>query len=156
MPCSFEMRRDGEAADQAIELIPVSTGHDIIFTGDFSVEEKGLWFYRFEISTDESLYFVGRNDKAEAVIGDFLPEWQLTVYDSAFQTPQGMGQGIMYQIFPDRFLRGRKGKTPAARNLRTLHGNWLERPLSRRMSRITQLQTFSAEIWKEFVKNCRI
>ena len=125
----LKLRRDGEAADQAIELIPVSTGHDIIFTGDFSVEEKGLWFYRFEISTDESLYFVGRNDKAEAVIGDFLPEWQLTVYDSAFQTPQGMGQGIMYQIFPDRFLRGRKGKTPAARNLRTLHGNWLERPL---------------------------
>jgi glycosidase len=32
--------------------------------------------------------------------------WQLTMYDPAFQTPDWVKNGIMYQIFPDRFRDG--------------------------------------------------
>jgi glycosidase len=40
--------------------------------------------------------------------------WQLTVYDPAFQTPDWVKNGIIYQIFPDRFRDGDPGNnTPA-------------------------------------------
>ncbi|HUF38135.1 MAG TPA: alpha-amylase family glycosyl hydrolase [Anaerolineales bacterium] len=39
--------------------------------------------------------------------------WQLTMYDSAFQTPDWVKQGIMYQVFPDRFRNGDPGNDPA-------------------------------------------
>ena len=34
--------------------------------------------------------------------------WQMTVYDAAFETPSWYEGKTMYQIFPDRFNRGRK------------------------------------------------
>ena len=125
----LKLRRDGEAQEREVVLKGAPTDHDIIFSGAFSVAEKGLWFYRFEISTAAGLLFVGRGENAQAVTGDFLPEWQLTVYDPAFTTPEGLGQGILYQIFPDRFRKGRSGEVPPARNRRTLHADWLKRPL---------------------------
>ncbi|HSH01002.1 MAG TPA: alpha-amylase family glycosyl hydrolase [Anaerolineae bacterium] len=39
--------------------------------------------------------------------------WQLTVYDSAYQTPDWAKNAIMYQIFPDRFRDGDPSNNPA-------------------------------------------
>lgn len=38
--------------------------------------------------------------------------WQLTMYDPAFQTPDWVKNGVMYQIFPDRFRNGDPGNDP--------------------------------------------
>ncbi len=38
--------------------------------------------------------------------------WQLTVYDPAYQTPDFVKNGVMYQIFPDRFRNGDPGNDP--------------------------------------------
>lgn len=40
---------------------------------------------------------------------DFLPGFQITVYDPSFATPEWLAGSIMYQIFPDRFARGAGG-----------------------------------------------
>ena len=45
----LKLRRDGEAAERTVELLP-DKEQDSTYTGAFSVEETGLWFYRFEIS----------------------------------------------------------------------------------------------------------
>ena len=63
------------------------------------------------------------------------PGFQLTVYESGFTTPEWLSGAIMYQIFPDRFARGRRGaleKGLAAhesmgRPVR-LHSDWNEEP----------------------------
>ena len=124
----LKLRRDGESAERTVELLP-DKEQDSTYTGTFSVEETGLWFYRFEISVPEGLLFVGQGEDAKAKVEDFLPEWQLTVYDPAFSVPEWLKGGILYQIFPDRFFKSRSGELPPVRNERTLHANWQERPL---------------------------
>mgnify|MGYP000622733804 CR=1 FL=1 len=37
-------------------------------------------------------------------------EWQLTVYEPDFKTPDWLKNGTMYQIFPDRFCEGKPNK----------------------------------------------
>lgn len=106
-----------------------ASASSLFFNATFSVGEKGLYFYRFEIETPTGIIFVGRGENAAAVIGDFLPEWQLTVYDKAFKTPAHLQQGLMYQIFPDRFFRASNGPLPPVKNERYLHQSWEERPL---------------------------
>ena len=54
--------------------------------------------------------------------------WQMTVYDAASPTPGWFGEGLTYQIFPDRFCRSRlpdMAEMPAGRRL---HGNWEDIP----------------------------
>ncbi len=60
-----------------------------------------------------------------------LPVYQLTVYDGSEQVPDWYGQGVTYQIFPDRFRKG--GMQPPARmsGARALHTGWTEEPVYR-------------------------
>ncbi len=54
--------------------------------------------------------------------------WQMTVYDAASPTPGWFGEGLTYQIFPDRFCRSHlpdMAEMPAGRRL---HGNWEDIP----------------------------
>jgi glycosidase len=55
-------------------------------------------------------------------------EYQLTVYDDTHAVPAWFGQGLTYQIFPDRF---RRTKTPDPAGLaggRWVHQSWQEQP----------------------------
>ena len=101
--------------------------------GDFytrSAEIKlneGLYFYKFVMQTNDGvreLLNIGRG------IGEFTPcsgiPWQLTVYDKDFETPKEVKGGIIYQIFPDRFFKGKnQRKIP---NDRILQKNWNATP----------------------------
>ena len=54
--------------------------------------------------------------------------WQMTVYDAASPTPGWFGEGLTYQIFPDRFCRSHlpdMAEMPAGRRL---HENWEDVP----------------------------
>jgi cyclomaltodextrinase len=75
------------------------------FSLTFSLNTAGLYFYRFEIEFSGGIKFVGKGKGGEAVIADWLPEWQLTVYASGFNTPDFIKGGIVYHIFADRFAR---------------------------------------------------
>ncbi len=126
----MKLRPDGEDCARTVRLEKSdSTPEFTIYAGEFSVEKRGLYFYRFEIEADWGILFVGKDEEARAVIRDFLPEWQLTVYDPAYATPPGLETGIMYQIFPDRFRRSGKTPLPATRGSRSLHRDWYGRPL---------------------------
>jgi len=104
--------------------------NNYLYTVTFRPEEPGLYFYRFEVETAKGILFVGRNEQAGAVVGDFLPEWQLTVYGKDYRAPEKMQTGVMYQIFPDRFLRGSGKPLPETKSDRIIHETWGERPLS--------------------------
>ena len=42
-------------------------------------------------------------------VGD---KYQLTVYDGEYHTPRWFGEGITYNIFPDRFCRDKAPEQP--------------------------------------------
>ena len=98
-----------------------------IYSCKVKFEKADLYFYRFEIETFEGRKYIGLKDGI-AVIEEWLPEWQLTVYNSNFKTPQWAKGGIMYQIFPDRFARSDKFTPLPAKNTRTIHENWYDIP----------------------------
>ena len=53
--------------------------------------------------------------------------WQLTVYEDT-GTPEWFGQGVSYQIFPDRFCRSRLPQPEGLVGARTVHESWEDTP----------------------------
>lgn len=96
------------------------------FVGTFALSEWGIWKYRFEGEfANGGLAFFGRGLDGTAVRGDWLPEWQLTVTECDYKTPNWAKRGVIYQIFADRFCK--KGNIPFTKRGR-LHSDWYERP----------------------------
>lgn len=75
------------------------------FKCEFQLEHTGNYFYRFEIFLDNKILFVGKDVNGQAIAGDNLPEWQLTVYSDSFCTPEKFKGGTIYHIFADRFYK---------------------------------------------------
>ncbi len=88
-----------------------------------------LYFYRFELSGIDGVKSVSRGPDGFAQIslesGDL---WQLTVYDAALKSPDFMKNGVMYQIFPDRFCNSGLPKECPFHD-RWLHEDWYELPV---------------------------
>lgn len=92
----------------------------------FSATTSGLYFYHFELDTPWGKSFIMNTGRG---IGDFSVqknEFQQTVYDKNFKTPDFIKGGIIYQIFPDRFYNSKtaKNNVPPVRVMR----EWGEMP----------------------------
>ena len=69
----------------------------------FFATTPGLYWYHFELDTPWGRSFVRNVGRG---VGDFAPDasdFQQTVYDKNFKTPDWLKGGIIYQIFHDRF-----------------------------------------------------
>lgn len=79
----------------------------------------GLVWYYFAIAVNGRKYYYGNNHArlgGEGRIYDHSPiPFQITVYKKGFETPNWFKNGIMYQIFPDRFCRGSYDSFKAAK-----------------------------------------
>ena len=92
----------------------------------FTPQKTGLYFYHFELRTSRGRSVLKKDLGGEARAGA-REDWQLTVYDGAYKTPDWLAGGILYQIFPDRFAFSGKAKENVPAD-RTLHENWLDQP----------------------------
>ena len=92
----------------------------------FTPQKTGLYFYHFELRTSRGRSVLKKDLGGEARAGA-REDWQLTVYDGAYKTPDWLAGGILYQIFPDRFASSGKAKENVPAD-RTLHENWLDQP----------------------------
>ncbi|MCD7722395.1 MAG: glycoside hydrolase family 13 protein [Clostridiales bacterium] len=92
----------------------------------FSAETYGLYFYHFEIDTPQGRNFIKNTGSGIGEITCGGGDFQQTVYESGFETPDFLKGGIIYQIFPDRFYNSgeKKHGVPAGRVIR----NWGEEP----------------------------
>ena len=70
---------------------------------------SGLYFYHFDLYTDFRKIYRTANGEGELTWVNGL-DWQLTVYEPDFKTPDWIKDGTMYQIFPDRFCEGVENK----------------------------------------------
>lgn len=89
----------------------------------------GLYFYHFRL--DNALFGCGRGRCGEFT--EQITQWQITVFDEDFVTPDWFKGGIMYQIFPDRFYKG-DGEYPIG-NGKILRDDWGGTPSYRPDSR---------------------
>ena len=110
------MTKAGLGAYEAIIRAP---GHPGLVWYDFkALNERGHW-----------MYYGNARDKLGGIgqlYQDPPPAFQITVYDPAFSPPDFLREGIMYQIFPDRFHRS---KLPVSERAdRVLHKEWDEPP----------------------------
>jgi len=115
----------GEDATLAMEADGGSYSYNS-YTCTFTPASPALYLYHFEVQSGEHTRAVRRGEDGLGVLGDG-GEWQLTVYDSAAACPSFLREGVLYQIFPDRFYNsgGEKQNVPGDR---ALHGDWLELP----------------------------
>lgn len=71
-----------------------------------------LLFYCFFVSADGISAYYGNNAMHTGGLGKEYEEfpdslYQITVYDKCYTTPDWMKNAVVYQIFPDRFCRGK-------------------------------------------------
>ena len=122
--CACSLVTYGEFADVRAEtpLSPCPEG----FTGTFTAPDTPeLVWYTFRFTcTDGGSVFLGRNGLGG---GDDRQPWQLTVYEER-PTPAWFGQGVTYQIFPDRFCRDAIPDPKGLLGQRTVHNNWDDVP----------------------------
>lgn len=94
--------------------------------------EPGVVWYYFKLNVNGKTIYYGNNHQQLGGMGSVWeyrpPSFQISVYDPAFYPPGWMRDGIMYQIFPDRFHDGHDGALLKKRPEIRVHENWYEPP----------------------------
>ncbi|OPX83784.1 MAG: 4-alpha-glucanotransferase [Pelotomaculum sp. PtaB.Bin104] len=97
-------------------------------------QTPGLVWYDFEIYDGHKTYQYGNNQdlaggEGRLWPGDYSPGYQITVFQPKYEAPGWFQQGIVYQIFMDRFCRSEVKKLDAdAKRGALLHLSWEDTP----------------------------
>ena len=125
--CALLLRREFAGEEREFELQAEGwDGERQRFSLTFPAPETPeLCWYAFRLTrADGSVRYLDASGWADQP----QHRWQMTVYDAASPTPGWFGEGLTYQIFPDRFYRSHlpdMAEMPAGRRL---HGNWEDIP----------------------------
>lgn len=107
------------------------------YQGEFNeFNETGLYFYYFEVDIDENgnnkKLFYGKNHEDGNVceyLYEELNKYQITVHED-FEIPSWYKEGIMYNIFVDRFNNGNRNKKPSNPKKNSfIYANWSDTPM---------------------------
>lgn len=92
----------------------------------FYATTPGLYFYHFELDTPWGRVNLSNAGNGIGTFDASGKDFQQTVYDENFKTPDFIKGGIIYQIFPDRFCNSgeKKENVPQSRVMR----KWGEEP----------------------------
>lgn len=96
------LRRNDYIQNFELDNIGWEIGYSL-FSLKLTINNPGTYYYRFELYTNDRIIYCGQDGKGVALLGEFLPEWQLSVYESGYKTSKFIKGGVVYQIFVDRF-----------------------------------------------------
>ncbi|MFZ7102007.1 MAG: glycoside hydrolase family 13 protein [Peptococcaceae bacterium] len=129
-------------------------GGAVMYKGELHCPmSPGLIWYYFIVVKDQTTYFFGNNEKNLGGVGkiyDRSPSaYQITVYQENNAAPRWFKEGIVYQIFVDRFYKScgaGKFLNPKPKSL--LHGSWDDTPfyLKDEEGRIIQWDFFGGNL----------
>ena len=97
-------------------------------------KETGVLNYYFKFNKKGKFYYYGTKKDGLGGLGQvyhkFPPfsSYQITIYNDDRQTPKWYKEGLMYQIFPDRFHRGSDFDLKRFPKEALLHPNWSDCP----------------------------
>ena len=104
------------------------------YGASFTPPHAGLYWYWFTFDTADGPRFCARGYGGRCEVLDSMGDrFQLTVYDPSYRPPRWFGEGITYNIFPDRFCRDRDPVQPEGEGIapRVMHENWDDLPVYR-------------------------
>ena len=105
--------RKGEDVTERLLSFCGDDGNITYFSCEFTLEEWGIYYYRFEVTAvGGGVDYVGAGENGDALTGENLPEWQITVYAKDFVVPETIKGGVIYHIFADRFRHAGEKKQP--------------------------------------------
>ncbi len=116
--------QDGSLAQAVPMALGEQCGAYHIYTGDFSIDDPGLYFYHFYITTRDGgfrLFKYGDDTNMEDGA-----QWQLSCIPDDFHTPDWSKGAIIYQVFPDRFCKVGECDLTGKLEPFTIHENWNE------------------------------
>lgn len=93
--------------------------------------QAGLLWYYFIITIKDKLYYYGNCPDSLGGIGQLYetlpPAYQVTIYKEGAITPNWFKEGVIYQIFPDRFYNGLPQVLHPKKDS-VIHGHWSNHP----------------------------
>ena len=130
--CTLRVWTDAHG-EQLIEMRGSEHSDHLHFSVDYKPAETGIVWYSFDIeASDGAVWRYGARPGWTTGEGAFAygdpPSFQLTVYEPRATQPDWYKNGIVYQIFPDRFARG-EGWHELADAALEEHKNGIERAL---------------------------
>ena len=106
------MRKDYGSAHE-IELSPTGAEESLFYEGTADFKEgPGLYYYYFKIESDRDIYYYGNNQEGRAGEGQVyrqkkkIKDYQLTTFREEDPIPDWYAEGVVYQVFVDRFDNG--------------------------------------------------
>ena len=127
--CTLVLFRDGSDT-QYIPMTWESTDGESEWWRTELAPVQGLYFYHFTYETAWGVSVLKKQKYARQGGLDGTQDWQWTVYDAAYRTPDRFKGGVIYQIFPDRFYASGEKKQNVPRD-RVLHADKTELPVYR-------------------------
>lgn len=121
--CTVLLQQEFSGKQQEVSLPAVAD----TFTGCICApEQPELVWYAFRFTRPDGCYvYLGKDGYCDG----WPHRWQLTVYDPTLPTPQWFGDGVSYQIFPDRFCRLNVPDANGMVGHRVVHRQWDELPV---------------------------
>lgn len=119
---SIGMRYEGQSGNRALYSVEIDTA-----------DSTGLINYYFTLEKGDRRFFYGNNDRGLGGSGKVYysnpTPYQITVYENEY-VPDWYKEGIMYQIFVDRFYNGNKnGDIYNIKKNSFIYGNWNDDPM---------------------------
>ncbi len=131
------MEPDGKSSYE-IHLEPKEWLEDYRFYDCEIKLDEGLFWYFFRYTSDYGEFLVTKTQTSLGIVSENGGKWQQTVYAEDFTTPDFLGGGIIYQIFPDRFYNSGKIKKNVPDD-RFLCSDWSKQPEHRQNNGICSL-----------------
>ena len=140
------VHRDDECFSYPMYYEYTQQNGEIWWRGSFIPDKPGLYFYTFLLMTGYGEIPITCYDNSTGRIAAGGGEFQLTVYDKNFRTPDDIKGSVIYQIFPDRFcFSGNKKDNPFPE--RIIRDDWGGEPRWKpdKNGRITQYDFFQGD-----------
>jgi 4-alpha-glucanotransferase len=118
---------------QETKRVLKTTKQNNYYIASFNAPEEPciIWYY-FTIKQNDSVIYYCDNPDNFGGIGQIKSEhpnaYQITVYNQGRTIPKWYTEGIMYQIFVDRFCKGESKRSLLCRNKALYHSNWHDTP----------------------------
>ena len=119
--CTLRVWTDAHG-EELIEMRGAEHAGGLRFTATYKPAETGVVWYSFDIeASDGAVWRYGAREGWVTGEGAFAygdpPSFQITVFSPRARQPRWYREGIVYQIFPDRFARGEDWRERAADTL---------------------------------------
>lgn len=126
--------RYDQKEEKELEMYYVFSVSDMsVYEVKFKPEKPGLIWYHFKVIYDAGEVYYSNNKECLGGIGEVSinkpsVEYQLTVFDKDYKTPEWFRESIAYQIFPDRFYNGNEDGSFLGNRTDIIKRNWGELP----------------------------